>query len=880
MSTLSISSPGVQINEVDLSLTTQPAGATNVLMVGFASQGPTQTFVNVSSISEYQSIFGTPTNAAEKYLYYSAQQVLNNSPANLIVNRLPYGSGNGNGYANNYSALVYPINSNSIGGISAINFSNGLVASLSGTLYNDSFYSAYSSVSLATVPLLSSYVQVLPTTSIPSFTLTGGGKDGTPNNPAKGTLTLNTSGAITGVNLTLYGFGYNQTYLTNSTIVLGASSFNTNYFTYSSTASTANPNQYANGNYYTLGEPVCIQLSDADYQNLSQNNIAWSDFQSGSAFPSITGVGNIGNAGLIVLNANKRSVNNLFEGYYVAIADNTTINPSTKFNCVTGIKSVNSTASAIGGINPIPYTTIPQSRLTFQLSADAGSFTNNSVSQAIENYPTGYNFASTQFNDSLIVMLLKVSTSTYNQDTVLLNYSIAEGYSGSLYANRTQNNPNGGSPISYYLPNIVNQKSNNIKVYVNPYISNQGNWIGNDGSVLKQTRVSDATKNLYPSGVYQSQTDVNSKIIGNVPNKLQTVINQIQNNDQIQIDVVAEAGLGTIYATSNQLSSVSLAYDDTLTPSTLGSPTATNTDGSVGTGLYDTTGKNSSAGTGVEADYLSIANQFASLASSVRKDHVFIADPVRQIFVQGYNGKVSTYPSFSFSNQIYWPLVNLYSAINSSYVVTYGNWLKVSDPVGGSYIWLPPSGYVAANIASASQNGNPWDAVAGFTRGVLSNVVDIAVNPTQKQRDLLYKSAINPIAFFPGEGYVIYGQKTQLDQPSAFDRLNVRRLFLTLEKQTLNLLKFFVFEPNNYITQQRLVGALTPLFDNAKINGGLYAYQIVCDSRNNTPSVIDSNSLAVAIYIQPVKTAEFILCDFIATTTGTNFSEVIGNGKF
>jgi phage tail sheath protein FI len=213
---------------------------------------------------------------------------------------------------------------------------------------------------------------------------------------------------------------------------------------------------------------------------------------------------------------------------------------------------------------------------------------------------------------------------------------------------------------------------------------------------------------------------------------------------------------------------------------------------------------------------------------------------------------------------------------DTSYVVTYANWLLVNDAVSDQNVWVPSSGYVAAKIASSSQQAFPWSAVAGFSRGLINNILDIAINPTQKQRDLLYKSNINPIAFFPNDGYVVYGQKTLYRKPSAFDRLNVRRLFLTLEKETQALLKYFVFEPNTFSTRQRLIGALTPLFDNAKINDGLYDYTIVCDERNNTPDVIDNNQLNVDIYIKPVRAAEFILADFIATRTGVNFSELVG----
>jgi phage tail sheath protein FI len=217
--------------------------------------------------------------------------------------------------------------------------------------------------------------------------------------------------------------------------------------------------------------------------------------------------------------------------------------------------------------------------------------------------------------------------------------------------------------------------------------------------------------------------------------------------------------------------------------------------------------------------------------------------------------------------------------VQSSYVTSYGNWVKSTDVYSSKPIWLPSSGYATAIIAKSSQTTFPWIAPAGFTRGTLTNVTDLGVNPTQKQRDLLYKININPIAFFNMDGFVIYGQKTFYRKPSAFDRINVRRLFLTLEKEAQKLLKFFVFEPNDFATRNRLKGALTPIFDQAKLNEGCYDYLLVCDTTNNTPDVIDNNELKISIYIQPVRAAEFILADFIATRTGVNFSELVAGGQ-
>ena len=729
MSTLSITSPGVQINEVDLSVISRPVGATDVLITGFAPQGPTEEFTNITSISEYEQVFGTPTNGAERYLYHSARQILNTSPANLLVTRLPYGDDLGSGYANSYSALVYPVS-------------------------------------------------------------------------------------------------------TNNTSLSGATQ-------------------------YSLLAPKSILLSDEEYNKLIQNDVNWSN----TATESISSFNDIGNAGLIIINDSKTSINDIYEGYYVGITDNTNVNPSTNFDAVTGVR----TATSNNGTSQT-FSTVPNSRFNFALSATSDSFGKDSISKILETYPTGYDFSSTSFDDSLIIVLFKIRSSTYNQDTVTLDYTVSEGYAGSLYSKRTQNNPNGGTPTSFFLDSVVDKKSNNLKIITNPYISQVGSWTDSNGLPTKSVRINQEAKNLYASGVYLSDTDTDSKVVGNVPLKLKRVLTQLQNTDTINIDVVAEAGLGTIWSSAKALSATGKAaiYDENYNIDLGNITNITTTTSLTGAGSY----------------YSDIASQFVSLATDSRKDHVFIADPLRHIFVQGANGKVSDAKDFVFSDDIYWPIKNLIGNLGqSSYTAVYGNWIKYRDVFSDTDVWLPSSGYVAANIASTSQNAYPWTPVAGFNHGGLSNIKDLAINPTQKQRDLLYKINVNPIAFFPNDGFVIYGQKTLYSKPSAFDRLNVRRLFLTLEKSTQALLKYFVFEPNTFSTQQRLVGSLTPLFDRAKIGQGLYDYTIVCDNRNNTPSVIDNNELRVAIYIQPVRAAEFILCDFIATQTGVDFNELIGQGQ-
>jgi Phage tail sheath protein subtilisin-like domain/Phage tail sheath C-terminal domain len=852
MSSRTIASPGVQINEIDLSTISRPIGSTDILITGFADQGPTYQFVNVSSVSEYEQIFGIPKNGAERYLYHTARQVLLNSPANLTVARLPYGTNLGEGYTNSYSILAYPISVNSTStaliGLTSISISDG------GTGYDIA----------------------------PNVEILGGGLSGLdPIDKATAHAIIYDSSYLTSQSLSAYvgqvsavvidhaGSGY----VTDPLIVLTGGA----YSSQAQAMADIGVAGYIGGTYessttYTLGKPTSLLISDDQYQQLTSNAVNWSTTPSGS----IQTFDDIGNAGLVIINNSKTSVNNLYEGYYVAIADNSTFNPSTDYTCINSI-------SAVVGSNDNTqiFAKVPETRLSFTLTQTFSSNGANSISKLIEHYPTGYDFGTKAFADSLVILLVKLKTTQYNQDTVTLDYSIAEGYSGSLYANRTQNNPLGGTPSSFFIDTVVNNSSKNIKVITNPNISQTGTWIKDDakyGSLpAKSVLVDDSAKALISTGVYVSDTNAKIKDLGEVPLKLEKLLNQLEDNDSINVDIIAEAGLGTIwssaYTKSYDSNYVSLSaynlFDETYNVSLSAGSTANG-----GFGLMINTGDNPD---GYAYDgYKDILDQFVSFADQTRKDHIFIADPLRHIFVQGENLKTSSKSNYVFSNDIYWPLKNLFNSVQSSYVATYGNWIKTNDIFINKQVWLPSSGYAAAIYASTSQSAYPWIAPAGFNRGTINNVTDIAINPTQKQRDLLYKININPIAYFNNDGFVIYGQKTLFRKPSAFDRVNVRRLFLTLEKEAQALLKYFVFEPNSFATRNRLKGALVPIFDQAKLNDGLYDYLLVCDETNNTPDVIDNNELRISIYIKPVRAAEFILADFVATRTGVDFSELIG----
>jgi len=630
---------------------------------------------------------------------------------------------------------------------------------------------------------------------------------------------------------------------------------------------------------YSILSPVSMLLTDDEYNDISQNNITWSQtcIPSAISASNINTVSAIGlRAGIIIVNEAKTTVNSLNEGFYLSLTDNSSHNPSSAFDAVTGVKAASGRAN--GNVTQT-YATVPPGRLSFKPSKE-NLESGQCVSEFIEKYPAGYDFGSDTFKDSININIFKIRNSIYAKDTNILDFIPVEVHTGSLNAQRTINNPNGSTTNSFFIGNVLNSKSNNFKIAINPYITNLGSWVGTDGLPTKRVRVTQGAKNLYSQGVYMSDADRASKDIGNVPLKLERVLRRIDDYD-FNLDLVLEAGLGTIwtggkakfadFVTANNIDpdnydDYSMDYDENY-PIDISS-------------IKSSTGEVNQLLDGPYLYYRDIVNAFVSFATDTRKDHLFVADPLRHIFVQGPNSRVSKRKDYVFSTDIYWPIKNLFAGAISSYACSYANWIKTTDVASGTQVWVPASGWAAAVMAYSQQVSFPWTAPAGFNRGTLTNVIDLAINPLQKHRDLLYKINQNPIAYFPGDGFVVWGQKTLLNRPSAFDRINVRRLFLYLEKITKNTLKYFVFEPNSLSTRTRLVDTIAPLFDNALNNDGVYDYKIVCDERNNTPDVIDNNEMKVSIYLQPVKTAEFILVDFIATRTGVDFDELIAAGIF
>ena len=208
---------------------------------------------------------------------------------------------------------------------------------------------------------------------------------------------------------------------------------------------------------------------------------------------------------------------------------------------------------------------------------------------------------------------------------------------------------------------------------------------------------------------------------------------------------------------------------------------------------------------------------------------------------------------------------------NTSYAASYWPWVQVVDPNTAQLVWVPASTLVAGVYAYNDNVSEPWFAPAGINRGGLSTVVRAERKLTQAQRDTLYINKVNPIATFPGTGVVVYGQKTLQTKASALDRVNVRRLLISLKSYIGQVANNLVFEQNTIATRNAFLAQVNPFMESVQQRQGLYAFKVVMDSSNNTPDVIDRNQLVGQIYLQPTKTAEFIYLNFNILPTGVSF---------
>jgi phage tail sheath protein FI len=212
--------------------------------------------------------------------------------------------------------------------------------------------------------------------------------------------------------------------------------------------------------------------------------------------------------------------------------------------------------------------------------------------------------------------------------------------------------------------------------------------------------------------------------------------------------------------------------------------------------------------------------------------------------------------------------------LSSSYVVMDSGWKYQYDRYNDVYRWIPLNADIAGLCARTDFTNDPWFSPAGINRGQIRNVVKLAFNPNKAQRDTLYKAGVNPVISSPGYGTILFGDKTLQIKPSAFDRINVRRLFIVLKKAITAAARGQLFEFNDAFTRAQFRNIVEPYLRDVKGRRGITDFKVVCDETNNTGEVIDRNEFVADIYVKPARSINFISLNFIATKTGIDFSEV------
>ena len=262
-------------------------------------------------------------------------------------------------------------------------------------------------------------------------------------------------------------------------------------------------------------------------------------------------------------------------------------------------------------------------------------------------------------------------------------------------------------------------------------------------------------------------------------------------------------------------------------------------------------------------DHVTVVNDLVATAQSLRKDCVVVASPSRADIVNQTTQNANAITR-----------AKLYT--NSSYLFCDNNYLKVYDKYNDQYIQIPAASSTAGLMAATDAVAAPWFSPAGPRRGQYLGITALNYSPTKAERDSLYKAGVNPISNIPGQGVLLFGDKTKLARPSAFDRINVRRLFLGIERAIAIAARNVMFEFNDEFTRAEFTNIVEPFLREIQGRRGITDFRVVCDDTNNTAAVIDRNEFIANIFIKPARSINFVTLNFVAVRTGVDFEEVVG----
>lgn len=385
-------------------------------------------------------------------------------------------------------------------------------------------------------------------------------------------------------------------------------------------------------------------------------------------------------------------------------------------------------------------------------------------------------------------------------------------------------------------------------------VDEDGLFTGTSGTVLETfpfvSKASDAKDSVGNSNYYRDVIYNKSKYIywTDHPNATNTALNW---------------GTTAAGQTFVQLVNVAAVYSTSLSAGADGTPSAADVQTALGK-LADADNLDISLLMTGDAAPATVLYAIQSIAE-VRKDCVVFASPA----LANCQSATPATDVVNYRN-------NALSNVSSSYAVMDSGWKYQYDKYNDKYRWIPLNGDVAGLCARTDLERDAWFSPAGATRGSIKNVIKLAYQPTKAERDTLYKSGVNPVVSFAGEGTLLFGDKTMLAKPSAFDRINVRRLFITLEKAIARAAKTQLFEFNDEFTRAQFVSLVEPFLRTVQGRRGITDFRVVCDTTNNTPDVIDRNEFVGDIYVKPNRSINFIQLNFVAVRSGVAFDEVVG----
>jgi phage tail sheath protein FI len=267
-----------------------------------------------------------------------------------------------------------------------------------------------------------------------------------------------------------------------------------------------------------------------------------------------------------------------------------------------------------------------------------------------------------------------------------------------------------------------------------------------------------------------------------------------------------------------------------------------------------------------DSDQAQVVTTLTGIASSTRKDCIVVASPNRTAIVNVTN------PATAVTNTT----TCVAAFPSSSYLVADNNYVKTYDKYNDKYIFIPAASSTAGVMALSDLNAGPWYSPAGQRRGQYFGVAGLAYNATKAQRDTLYKAGVNPIVNIAGTGVILFGDKTRLTRPSAFDRINVRRLFLAIERAIGRAAENVMFEFNDEFTRAEFTNIVEPFLREIKGRRGITDFKVLCDETNNTAAVVDRNEFIASLFIKPARSINYVTLNFVAVRTGVSFDEVVG----